>query len=115
MALATGIAVDLTLLPRDSNWSRRMNGAKGGKASVLSPRHFPIEKARATRSRKAAAGRLKKRDDEDRALPFCGLSEEPKISTARSVEYSALDFSDRSHELIGAYQARKKAGRLWGI
>ena len=63
-ALATGIAVDLTLHPRDFNWSRRMNGAKGGKASVLSPRHFPIEKALAIRSRKADARRLSRRYEE---------------------------------------------------
>jgi len=31
MALAGCIAVDLTLHPRDSNWSRRMNVAKGEK------------------------------------------------------------------------------------
>ena len=68
MALATGIAVDLTLHPRDSNWSRRMNGAE---ASVLSPRHFPIEKARAIRSRKADARRLRRRYEEERArTPF---------------------------------------------
>jgi hypothetical protein len=70
-ALATGIAVDLTLHPRDLNWSRRMNGAKGGKASVLSPRHFPIEKARAIRLRKAAARRLKRQYEEEKARnPF---------------------------------------------
>jgi hypothetical protein len=66
-ALATGIAVDLTLHPRDSNWSRRMNGAKGGKASVMSPRHFPIEKARANRLRKVALCRLRKCEQEERA------------------------------------------------
>jgi hypothetical protein len=46
LALAEGIAVGLALHPHDSSWSRRMNGAKGGKASAQSPRHFPIERAR---------------------------------------------------------------------
>ena len=66
LALANGIAKSLTLYPRDSSWSRRMNGAKGGKASVRSPRHFPIEKARLIRSRKAALRRLKKLEQQER-------------------------------------------------
>ena len=70
-ALATGIAVGLTLYPRDSNWSRRMNGAKGGKASVMSPRHFPIERARLIRARRVAVRRLRKEYEEARARnPF---------------------------------------------
>jgi len=70
-ALATGIAVDLTLHPRDLNWSRRMNGAKGGKASAISPRHFPIEKARLIRARRVKTRRLRKQYEKAKASnPF---------------------------------------------
>jgi hypothetical protein len=51
--------------------SRRMNGAKGGKVSVASPPHFPIEKARLIRDRKAAQRQRRKQFEEEKALnPF---------------------------------------------
>ncbi len=45
-----------------------MNGAKGGKASVRSPEHFPIEKARAVHKARAAVYR-KQREDEGGSRP----------------------------------------------
>ena len=47
-----------------------MNGAKGGKASVRSPEHFPIEKARAVHKARAAVYR-KQREDEGEAGLLC--------------------------------------------
>ena len=57
IAIAYAIAAQLVLHPRDGAWGRRMLARRGGLASAQSPRHFPIEKARAVRERNARARR----------------------------------------------------------
>jgi hypothetical protein len=62
IAIACAIAAQLILHPRDGAWGRKMLAKRGGLASVQSPRHFPIQQARAIRERNARIRRTRREE-----------------------------------------------------